>query len=110
MLERLAEALAESERTFLLRQLAAAAVRGEDRGHLFFSVPSGADALPGELAEIDSSYRDDDGGLIDVLLHFEQPRGVVSWLEWFRYDGKPVLRFPPSPGALTAPAVQWMPG
>ena len=94
----------------LLRQIGAAAISGEDLGHLSFFLPSDADVLPpGQLDVIETSYRDDDGGLVEVLLHFEQPRAVISWLEWFRYDGAVPLRFPPPADALTAPIVQQMP-
>lgn len=109
LLIRLAEALRFQTRVALLRQIEVASVRAEGPGHLSFAVTAGDDMLPADGVDvIETSYRDTDGGLVEVLLHFEQPGGTMSWLEWFRYDGLP-LNFPPSPAALSAPTARSMP-
>jgi hypothetical protein len=110
MLVRLAGALAPRVRDALLGQIQTVAVHAEGRGHLRLSVSADTGALPPhDIDIIESSYRDVDGVLVEVLLHFEQPRGVISWLEWFRYDGVLPLRFSPPADALSAPVVQLMP-
>ncbi len=79
LLIRLAEALRPQTRVTLLRQIEVASVRAEDPGHLSFAVTAGDDTLRADGVDvIETSYRDTDGGLVEILLHFEQPGGTMS--------------------------------
>ncbi len=110
LLVRLSGAVTPGERVQLLRQIEAATVRTEDQGHMSLSVPDHGGAPPfSGIDVIETSYTDEDGATVELLLHFEQPRATISWLEWFRYDGKRPRRFPPTADALTAPVVRPLP-
>jgi hypothetical protein len=110
LLARLAEALAPDAKEPLRRQIETARIRSEERGHLSFFLPGDTAGLPSsDVDVIESSYRDADGTAVELLLHFEQPRAVMSWLEWFRYDGRPPGRFPPPADALADPVARLMP-
>ncbi len=58
-------------------------------GHFWFEETT-EDA---DVEVVDAVAEDSDGATIAILLHLVGRR--TNWAEWFRWDGEPILRWPP---------------
>jgi hypothetical protein len=94
MIEQIADMNADRD---VYAQLRSLVVRSEEwdpgrvGGHFWFSIS----APPAQRQfEISASAEDSDGVPIDIILH--AVNGMLDWGEWYRVDGGPVLRWPPT--------------
>jgi hypothetical protein len=101
MYSRFQELLAESDRDEFCEQLRRAKITQEDSGHTTFEENADCEAI--DIDPFDSYlsgfYDDTDGQAVNVILHFVPP-GVVSWVERFRLDHRPVKNPWPTSGDL----------
>ena len=102
ILSRFAQLLDAPDQDAFLAQLRHATVTRESPGHTSYAVPSDAPPIrdKGKYA-LAGSYRDEDGALVDMIVHIAFPEGVLSWSEQYRTDGGPLQRTRPAPNEIT---------
>ncbi len=97
MYGRFKELISQQDRDAYLDQLRSIEVAREDPSHTTFSTLTGLTPIDIEPFQsyLDGCYEDLDGKTVYMIVHFVPP-GIISWVERFRLDHKPVQNVWPS--------------